>query len=646
MASLSRYTIRAGIIFAIIVTIFGLISTSVIINTVQNNVNVTQDRRFQHLSLDDEIQSQIIDVSQNIANLLSQEIQFQLINVLSKQNNNIDANFQQTIIANLSRINHFLALREQNNYNLTGLSEGTFGSGTLGVAIPTTRNIIDRSAAGAFNSYGTFIFASRQLIEGISNSGSDLRTALNDIKSQINTQNGVIEDANHVYQDAYYSFRSSLYDNGTTQAIDVLNSFRFFNGNMSELAHHYHSLYIQMADNPTAFDTTAFSNMYNTTYDNILAINDSVIATGLNSADQATFGEIVNASLNLFSEYKTGLLLVKEFKTTFQDDFSYITDSVLSLKQNFADIFELVHNKITEENKVFDQRTQAFVTKLRANLNQDTFLIIGILAAVVFIIFMWIFFALSLNIGRIVNKITSLEDGDLRIETRNSYGKHEIGIIESSLDTFATQIRRIITAMKTSSETLAGISEELAAGAEEASASINEVNSTVRNFTSGSTEQTLMLSRVRDELLTHLDVVEQTANSIDETAKFVLRVAKRTNILGLNASIEAAKAGRFGLGFDVVANEVRKLSNETRESASTIAGNIEDIEFSIRKTVEEILNEVNIIRDVAQNTSRGSEDASVATQEQVTMMNEVSETSSQLSEISQSLNEMMQNFEV
>ena len=200
--------------------------------------------------------------------------------------------------------------------------------------------------------------------------------------------------------------------------------------------------------------------------------------------------------------------------------------------------------------------------------------------------------------------------------------------------------------MKASSENLAGIAEELAAGAEEASASINEVNSTVREFASGSTEQTLMLNRVRDELIDHLDVVEQTTNRIDETAKFVLRVAKRTNILGLNASIEAAKAGRFGLGFNVVAEEVRDLSNDTRVSARDIKQNIEDIEYSIRQTVEDILNEVNIIREVAQNTSTGSDDASQATAEQVTMMNEVSATSNQLSEISQQLNEMMHKFQV
>jgi methyl-accepting chemotaxis protein len=65
----------------------------------------------------------------------------------------------------------------------------------------------------------------------------------------------------------------------------------------------------------------------------------------------------------------------------------------------------------------------------------------------------------------------------------------------------------------------------------------------------------------------------------------VSELAKQTNMLALNAAVEASRAGEFGRGFAVVSIEIRKLSDESKSSASKIQGLIDEIKKSVKKTV-------------------------------------------------------------
>lgn len=74
----------------------------------------------------------------------------------------------------------------------------------------------------------------------------------------------------------------------------------------------------------------------------------------------------------------------------------------------------------------------------------------------------------------------------------------------------------------------------------------------------------------------------------DSVVAFIKNVAKQTNLLGLNAAIEAARVGDLGRGFGVVADEVRKLAIDSAGSASQITGTLGKINESIQKIVVEI----------------------------------------------------------
>lgn len=150
---------------------------------------------------------------------------------------------------------------------------------------------------------------------------------------------------------------------------------------------------------------------------------------------------------------------------------------------------------------------------------------------------------------------------------------------------------------------LIGLSESVAAMTQQASSTVEEL--------AASAEQVSSHQSLLQEL--GKEVAEQV-NKTHEVLQFVNGIAKTSNLLGLNASIEASRAGESGRGFSVVASEIRKMAVNSSESIK----DIENTLLTIKKKTDEMLNKIVETAAVIQEQSSATEEISATMQELAT----------------------------
>lgn len=137
---------------------------------------------------------------------------------------------------------------------------------------------------------------------------------------------------------------------------------------------------------------------------------------------------------------------------------------------------------------------------------------------------------------------------------------------------------------------------------EELTASLEETNSSIQKISEGAEKLNSMLKAIKESTNALEENLKISNNSID----LIKGISSQSNLLGLNAAIEAARAGSYGSGFSVVAGEMRKLANQSNEISKTIADSL----ANMSKTVEEVLTAVNAVNEVSNNQSLSTKEAS------------------------------------
>lgn len=208
-------------------------------------------------------------------------------------------------------------------------------------------------------------------------------------------------------------------------------------------------------------------------------------------------------------------------------------------------------------------------------------------------------------IGTVVNRVEVLEETGEKLQastqTTATTAQQIAGLMDASRDqnedlaANVTQTTAIIEEMARSIESLNGSVQQQASAIEESSASIEQMISSIENIASISNTAREELEKLdsasdagRQALDEQDDLVAQMSSASDrllEANELIAGVTEQTDLLAMNAAIEAAHAGEAGRGFAVVAEEIRKLAEMTGEQSRQVNSDIESIRSLIGRLV-------------------------------------------------------------